>query len=180
MKRSFPCSIWILLYFPFDIVRAALICDNGLSHSRIFDTKLSFSVKNILLYLIWKELQKHRCSNLVFPYAICFFDLIWFSCNIDHDIKSGLYQFYSVVPRKWLELQSVCGLFSWWRHQMEPFSALLALCEGKSLVSGEFPSQRPVTRSFDVFFDLCLNKRLSKPSWGWWFETPSTLNMTSL
>ena len=32
------------------------------------------------------------------------------------------------------------------------------------------PAQRPVTRSFDVFFDLCLNKRLSKQSWGWWFE----------
>ena len=27
---------------------------------------------------------------------------------------------------------------------------------------GEFPTQRPVTRSFDVFFDLRLNKRLSK------------------
>ena len=33
--------------------------------------------------------------------------------------------------------------------------------------------QRPVTRSFDVSFDLCLNKRLSKQWWGWWFETPS-------
>ena len=33
------------------------------------------------------------------------------------------------------------------------------------------PTQRPVTRSFDVFFDLRLNKRLSKQSWGWWFET---------
>ena len=41
------------------------------------------------------------------------------------------------------------------------------------LVTGEFPSQRPVTRSFDVFFHLCLNKRLSKQSSGWWFETPS-------
>ena len=40
-------------------------------------------------------------------------------------------------------------------------------------VPGEFPTQRPVTRSFDVFFDLCLNKRLSKQSWGWWFETQS-------
>ena len=39
--------------------------------------------------------------------------------------------------------------------------------------SGEFPTQRPVTRSFDVFFDLRLNKRLSKQSWGWWIETPS-------
>ena len=35
------------------------------------------------------------------------------------------------------------------------------------------PAQRPVTQSFDVFFDLCLNKRLRKQSWGWWFETPS-------
>ena len=60
-----------------------------------------------------------------------------------------------------------------WRHQIETFSALLALCAGNSPVIGEFPSQSPVTRSFDVFFDLRLNKRLSKQSWGWWFETPS-------
>ena len=37
----------------------------------------------------------------------------------------------------------------------------------------EFPAQRPVTRSFDVFLDLRLNKRLSKQPWSWWFETPS-------
>ena len=37
----------------------------------------------------------------------------------------------------------------------------------------EFPTQRPVTRSFDVCFALRLNKRLSKQPWGWWFETPS-------
>ena len=35
------------------------------------------------------------------------------------------------------------------------------------------PPQRPVTRSFGVFFGLHLNKRLSKQKWGWWFETPS-------
>ena len=56
---------------------------------------------------------------------------------------------------------------------METFSALLAICAGYSPVTGEFPSQGPVTRSFDVFFGLRLNKRLSKESWGWWFETPS-------
>ena len=50
----------------------------------------------------------------------------------------------------------------WWRHQMKTFSVLLALCAGNSSVTGEFPSQRPLTRSFDVFFDLRLNKRLSK------------------
>ena len=62
---------------------------------------------------------------------------------------------------------------TWWRHQMETFSALLAICAGNSPVPGEFPTQRPVTRSFDVFFDLRLNKRLSKHSWAWWFETLS-------
>ena len=56
---------------------------------------------------------------------------------------------------------------------METFSALLALCVGNSPVTDEFPTQRPVTRSFDVFFDLRVNKRLSKQSWGWWLETPS-------
>ena len=66
-----------------------------------------------------------------------------------------------------------CFPHSWWRHQMETFSALLALCAGNSPVTGEFPAQRPVTRSFDVFFDLRPNKRLSKQPWGWWFETPS-------
>ena len=43
---------------------------------------------------------------------------------------------------------------AWWRHQMETFSALLALCAGNTPATGEFPSQRPVTRRFDVFFDL--------------------------
>ena len=52
----------------------------------------------------------------------------------------------------------------WWRHQMETFFALLAICAGNSPVPGEFPAQRPVMRSFDAFFDLRLNKRLSKQS----------------
>ena len=44
------------------------------------------------------------------------------------------------------------------------------LC-GEFTGPGEFPTQRSVTRSFDLFFDLRPNKRLSKQSWGWWFET---------
>ena len=62
---------------------------------------------------------------------------------------------------------------TWWRYQMETFSALLALCAGNSPVTGEFPSQRAVTQGFDAFFHLRLNKPLSKQSWGWWLETPS-------
>ena len=56
---------------------------------------------------------------------------------------------------------------------MEIFSALLAFCAGNSPATGEFPSQRPVTRSFDVYFDIRLNKRWSKQWWSWWFETPA-------
>ena len=58
---------------------------------------------------------------------------------------------------------------SWWRNQMEIFSALLALCEGNPSVTG----QRPVTRNLDIFFHLRLNKLLSKQSRHWCFETPS-------
>ena len=42
------------------------------------------------------------------------------------------------------------------------FSPLLAICVGNSPVPGKFPAQWPMTRSFDVFFDLRQNKRLSK------------------
>ena len=62
---------------------------------------------------------------------------------------------------------------AWWRHEMETFSASPPICAGNSQVTCELPTQRPVTRSFDVFFDLRLNKRLSKQRWGWWFQTPS-------
>ena len=51
--------------------------------------------------------------------------------------------------------------------------ALHALCADNSPVTGEFPSQRPVTLNFDDFFDLRLNKRLSKQSRHCWLETPS-------
>ena len=52
-----------------------------------------------------------------------------------------------VLTRLWQR-----GVATWRRHQMETFSVLLALCAGKSLFTGEFPSQRPVTRSFDFSF----------------------------
>ena len=60
---------------------------------------------------------------------------------------------------------------SWWRHQLETL-VTGPLC-GEFTGPGEIPTQRPVTRSFDVFFDLGLNKRLTKQPWVWWFETPA-------
>ena len=60
--------------------------------------------------------------------------------------------------------------YPWWCHQMETFSTLLAFCAGNSPVTGEFPTQRPATWSFDVFFDLLLNQQLSKQWRRWSFE----------
>ena len=56
---------------------------------------------------------------------------------------------------------------------METFPALMALCQGNPSATGGFPSQKPVTRSFDVFFDLRRSKLLIKHSRRRWFETPS-------
>ena len=91
------------------------------------------------------------------------------------------------------------GTPSYWRSQhylLELHPAVISLSEAPSLCHtmmtssngnifrvtgplcgeftgpGEFPTQRPVTRSFDVFFDLRPNKQLSKQPRGWWFETP--------
>ena len=58
----------------------------------------------------------------------------------------------------------------WWRHQMNRVTGLLC---GEFTGDRWIPRTRPVTRSFDVFIDVRLYKRLSKQSWGWWFETPS-------
>ena len=87
-------------------------------------------------------------------------------------VRLGGLCLYGVPVWRWVRVlgsqnDGCSWLPSLWRHQMEAFSALLALRAGNSPVTGEFPSQRPVTRSFDVFFDL------NKQSWGWWFGTPS-------
>ena len=54
-------------------------------------------------------------------------------CDIEHNTRG--------IPKNFIR--------PWWRPQMETFSALLVICAGNSPVTGEFPAQRPVTRSFD-------------------------------
>ena len=70
-------------------------------------------------------------------------------------------------------------IVAWWRHMTmmtssngDIFRVTGHLCR-EFTGPGEFPTQRPVMRSFDIFFDLRLNKQFSKQSWGWWFETLS-------
>ena len=61
-----------------------------------------------------------------------------------------------------------CSCAPWWRNQMEPFPRYWPLVR----VTGGFPSQRPMTRKFDVCYDVRLNNGLSKQSRCRWFETP--------
>ena len=122
----------------------------------------SFIFKLHDTYPIWRPMheQHHWTWRVVYSSRGCSNNFFVFKPRtILENVEVGQWMF-------------VITLHAWWRHQMETFSALLALCAGNSPVTGEFPSQRSVTRSFDVFFDLRLNKRLSKHSWGWCLETP--------
>ena len=102
----------------------------------------------LLFYMVFPLQRKRRNLNNIFVVGTFHFENFW---RITYHFPN----------------------FTWWRHQMETFSALLAICAGNSPASGEFPAQRPATRSFDVLVDLRMNERLSKHSWGWWLETPS-------
>ena len=119
---------------------------------------------------------KNVCLATLFTFAGIPVDHYWRRLVIIYEWNYDVLLLMTVIYRHlWPNLRP-WGHFSsstWWRHQMETFSALLAICAGNSPASGEFPAQRPVTRSFDAFFDLCLNKRLRKQSWGCWFETLS-------
>ena len=136
-----------------------------------------------LLVLVWRRLFKTVCKFLLWIVLVP--NVFWCWClwvgvrvvrrksdNWRHS-RSYIVVIPIVLWYGHVLPLSVNNTNTWWRHQMKTFFALLALCAGNLPVTGEFPSQRPVTRSFDVFFDLRLNKRLSKQSWGWWFQTPS-------
>ena len=78
----------------------------------------------------------------------------------------------SPVPILSYDLMMSCGT------ELRAISHMMTSSNGNNFrvtghLCGEFPAQRPVMRSCDVFFDLRLNERLSKQSWGWWFETIS-------
>ena len=111
------------------------------------DMSCQFNISNGLAvqmkFLIEFYIGLFGCSPTAFSYSSCSRDVDWMLVSFT--------------------MQTIVTLlYSWWRRKMEPFSALLAICARNSPVTGAFPVQRPVTRSFDVFFDLRLNKRLSK------------------
>ena len=98
---------------------------------------------------------------------------LWLNCSLillvcwNYSLSSGWHViaaqgFASVLGSTYMMTSSNGNIFRVTGH----------LC-GEFTGPGEFPTQRPVTRSFDVYFDLRPNKRLSKQSLGWWFETLS-------
>ena len=136
----------------------------------------STTYRSTLLKTIRKRsIRKPPQNWVMFQWPRSLYDKSHLLCTMHKHCRGGLHHY--IFQTRGIPKRNICphaiSSCSWWRYQMETFFALLALCAGNSTVTGEFPAQRPVTRSFDVFFDLCLNKRLSKRSWGWWFETPS-------
>ena len=127
---------------------------------------------NIRIYVRFQRSKISICKWAFYPYdqrppAHCW---KWRNGVCRFNQKEDIFKCQTCCWRtcavKLTQLNSMHALYmrlsAWWRHQMETVSALLVICAGNSPVTGEFPAQRPVTRSFDVFFDLRLNKRLSK------------------
>ena len=127
---------------------------------RIYRVKYCFLAYIALVYCMCQRINWF--ASCLKPNIIVQLD-VKFHIRVSITQRVGIYHFRHGVY-SWY-----CNPFhyAWWRHQMETFSALLALCAGNS------PVQRPVARSFDVFFYLRLIKPLGKQSRGWWFETPS-------
>ena len=151
-----------------------------------------FFIENFIIIVVG---YYYYCYNRLFwfGYGTKVLDItktiaIWMTSTISHWLTGGLFivlHLYiglgirfdrlSTTSRigGWNRYISLRRNYPWWLHQMEMLSALPVLCAGNSPVTGEFPSQMPVTRNSVALFDLRLSKWLIKQSWGWWFETPS-------
>ena len=179
MNEKFCLSITILLKCvpkgPIDnnpaLVKIRLAAESAKSHFYLFILLFKFEPDEIYALLA----VSYYVRGLFYLYLYLVFDGFRVTCpllghqHIFVQIFSNLDTFYitqssATVNSILLNVNLSCLLLTF------PFSALLAICAENSPVSSEFPTQRPVTRSFDVFFDLRLNKRLSKQSRGWWFE----------
>ena len=145
----------------------------------IWDTDMKNKKLGITLAYCSRGQSGYGPTNKIRRYIVTSSLIIWAYTQNDPCEETGTFapkpsMFVCKTLCKCMHCWNLTPYFStWWRHQMEPFSALLAICAGHLSVPGEFPAQRPVARGFDVFFDLRLNKRLRKQSWGRWFETLS-------
>ena len=133
----------------------------------IYECKIPISLNSLVVKIFRVQLTS---AILIIPVSVSLFHCIARPWR-QGIINLALSGFSSSNPDRQCHIMD--KNYSWWHHQMETFLALLALCERNPPVTGGFPSQRPVTRSFDIFSDLHLNKRASKQLRRRWFQTPS-------
>ena len=137
---------------------------------------------SLMKFIILLNTMNSKLINIVLLARLCIEYLfsscmsLWNTINSIYKSHMRLYRLNGIIAENnciyecdsheigWIPRECIPPGTKWWRHQLEKISALLALCAGNSSVTGEFPLQRPVTRSFDVFFDLRLNKRMSDQS----------------
>ena len=134
----------VLGRYPITIIGRALC---GLVDSMISDTKLTL----LNQWIVVSKQSIKRCTG-----NRCLYGMWLITVPYGPIPSADTINTLTPEQQQWQNRQA------WWRHQMETFSALLAICAGNPPVPGEFPAQRPVTRRFDVLFDLRLNKRLNK------------------
>ena len=154
--------------------KTSMLCVTGLcaGNSQVTGEFPAQTASNAENFSIW--CRHHACCNLAHvPNCIRILSLVFKPKQDSFFTRFGQWAHKSFVI--WISICGVWGTYQKTTDSMMPssLSTLLVIYAGNLPVTGEFPAQRPVTRSFHVFFDLRLNKRLSKQSSGWWFETPS-------
>ena len=134
-----------------------------------------------LMWRLWTETGIFQMSYVLLNRLCKYIQLIWGSnrtfklnriLNWLNFIEMGsfwsvsLYIYIYTISRQTSLMQRLLTrsteAFTWWRHQNGNILRVTGPLWGESNVTGGFPSQRPVTWSFDVFFDFRLNKRLNK------------------
>ena len=103
----------------------------------------------------------HRHEHIYRAYNVWWIHYAHAHTNISrhysNSVHAALWRFVSGdLLKKESSQRHDMAVKTWWRHQVGTFSTLPTFCAGNSPVTGEFPAQKPVTRIFDVFFDLCL------------------------
>ena len=156
--------------------KPSLICSHVFDISKMFNSNNSMRFYRFKLYVIFRM---HTKTHFAFRWKICLTPIVNQTvshvCNdsiskfwennsnhiytninitiiiqhiqqiINHQINNKDFSIIHIYKHTY-----TCTTSAWWCHQMETSSALLALCAGNSPVTGEFPTQRPVTRRFDV------------------------------
>ena len=137
-----------------------------ISHEELIYFSTCLFTISFLIYCKWYEVNWYDFINVI----ICMHITLCVSLNTCVRCAAERMPFPYPCPCSTANTYSLAHMMT--SSNGNIFRVTGPLC-GEITGPGDFPTQRPVMRSFGVFFDLRLNKRLSKQPWGWWFETPS-------